>query len=74
MCERTRCCGLYLAHRVQGNKALIVLECCKCGRLWHRREDGALVAYDQALAGQMLVGAANFISAGQRSSNKERAE
>jgi len=45
-----KCCGtLFYAHLVHGRDPLVVLECCVCGRLWHRRMDGILVAYDQEL-------------------------
>jgi hypothetical protein len=43
------CSGLFFAHHANGVEPLVVLECCRCGRLWHRRENGELVPYDRAL-------------------------
>jgi hypothetical protein len=44
------CCGqLFFAHWIGKHPPLVVLECCLCGRLWHRREDGRLIPYDKAL-------------------------
>ena len=47
----SECCGsLFFAYRVNGRAPLIVLECCRCGRLWRRQEQGKLIPYDRKLA------------------------
>ncbi len=43
------CTGLFFTHRIDGDRPLVVLECSRCGRLWHCREDGAFVPYDRVV-------------------------
>ena len=48
--DKQPCCGHFFhAHIIEGRTPMVVLECCSCGRLWHRREDGQLVPYDEKL-------------------------
>ena len=54
--NRDRCCRqLFFAHYIDGDKPLVVLECCRCGRFWHRREDGEFVPYDHVVERLSLV-------------------
>lgn len=69
MCEKTGCVGLFFTHIVGERCPLVVLECCRCGQLWHRREDGALVSYDESL---MSLGA--FPGSGRHQVDREVCE
>ncbi len=48
--QATTCCGgMFFAHCIPGQTPLVILECCRCGRLWHQRDDKKLVPYDREL-------------------------
>ena len=48
--KRDRCCRqLFFAHYIDGERPLVVLECCRCGRFWHQRENGTLMPYDRVV-------------------------
>ena len=50
-CER-----LFYAHFAAGRDPPVVLECCSCGRLWRRREDGELEPYyEKTRAGRAVL-------------------
>ena len=51
--DQCRCRGLFLGHYIEGELPLVVLECLKCGRLWHQRDDKQLVPYDERLFPQL---------------------
>lgn len=69
--ERDCCRQLFFAHYVDGDKPLVVLECTRCGRFWHKRQDGTLVPYDRSLLPAVRSGAGEGRSIGDSVTGKE---